>query len=87
MDGKIIFLVTAMVSAALAIGLGAVGAAIAQGNAAAKAMEGIARQPEAAGDISRTLLVAMAFMESLAIYTLLIALTLIFINPLTRFIE
>ncbi len=87
MDGRIVFLVVAMAGAAVAIAVGAAAVAVSQGNVAAKAMEGIARQPEAAGEISRTLLIAMAFMESLAIYTLLIALSLIFINPLARFLE
>jgi F-type H+-transporting ATPase subunit c len=87
MDGQTVFLVVAMAGAALAIAIGVSAVAISQGNVASKAMEGIARQPEVAGEISRTLLIAMAFMESLAIYTLLIALSLIFINPLARFIE
>jgi F-type H+-transporting ATPase subunit c len=61
---------------ALAVGLGlpiaVIGAALAQGRAAAAALEGIARQPDAAGDIRSTLILSLALIESLAIYALLI---------------
>ena len=60
---------------ALAVGLGlpiAAGlAALGQGRAAAAALEGIARQPEAAGDIRSTLILSLALIESLVIYVLL----------------
>jgi F-type H+-transporting ATPase subunit c len=46
-------------------------AALAQGNAASTAMEGIARQPEAAGDIRGALILSLALIESLVIYVLL----------------
>ncbi|MCE5218266.1 ATP synthase F0 subunit C [bacterium] len=61
---------------ALAVGLGlpiaVVGAALGQGRAAAAAMEGIARQPDAAGDIRFALILSLALIESLVIYALLI---------------
>ena len=60
---------------ALAVGLGVpiavLSAAIAQGKAATSAMEGIARQPEAAGKIQTAMIIALAFIESLVIYVLL----------------
>lgn len=65
------------VAAALAIGLSTIGPAIGQGNAAAKALEGMARQPEAAGDIRVSMILALAFMEALTIYGLLIAFMLL----------
>jgi F-type H+-transporting ATPase subunit c len=46
-----------------------------------KALEGITRQPEAAGDLRTTLLISMALLESTAIYVLLVILVLIFANP------
>jgi F-type H+-transporting ATPase subunit c len=46
------------------------------------AVEGIARQPEAEGKI-RVLLLSFAFMESLTIYGLVVALALLFANPFT----
>jgi len=64
-------------AAALAIAICTIFPAWAQGNATAKAMEAIGRQPEAAGEIRTTLIVALAFMEALTIYGLLIALLLL----------
>ncbi|MHB1418321.1 MAG: ATP synthase F0 subunit C [Bacillota bacterium] len=57
----------------IAIGLAALGSALGQGNAAASAMEGIARQPEASGEIRTTLLLALAFMEALTLFAFVIA--------------
>jgi F-type H+-transporting ATPase subunit c len=69
------------IAAALAIGLAAIGPGIGQGTAASKTVEGIARQPEAEGKLRATLLLSLAFMESLTIYGLVIALVLLFANP------
>lgn len=70
-----------VLAAALAVGLAAIGPGIGQGNAAGQAVEGIARQPEAEGKIRGTLLLTLAFMESLTIYGLVISLVLLFANP------
>lgn len=70
-----------VLAAALAIGLSSLGPGIGQGNASGQAVEGIARQPEAEGKIRGTLLLTLAFMESLTIYGLVIALVLLFANP------
>ena len=60
---------------AIAVGLGlpiaVLSAAYAQGRAATAAMEGMARQPDAAGDIRAALIVSLALIESLVIYALL----------------
>jgi F-type H+-transporting ATPase subunit c len=60
---------------ALAVGFGlpvaVLSAAIGQGRAAAAALEGMARQPEAAGSIRTAMIIALAFIESLVIYALL----------------
>ena len=71
-------------SAALAVGLGAIGPALAEGRAVASALDAIARQPEAAGTISRTLFVGLAMIETMAIYCLVIALLLLFANPFVK---
>ncbi|CEO88687.1 ATP synthase F0 subunit C [Syntrophaceticus schinkii] len=63
---------------ALVMGIATIGPALGQGTAAAKAMEGIARQPEVAGELRTTMILALAFMESLTIYGLLIAFMLLF---------
>lgn len=60
---------------ALAVGLGlpiaVLGAATAQGRTAAAALEGIARQPEAASRIQLAMIIGLALIESLVIYALL----------------
>ena len=63
----------AFLGVALAIGMAALGSALGQGKATAVAMEGIARQPEAAGEIRTTLLIALAFMEALTLFAFVIA--------------
>ena len=59
---------------AIAIGLGVFAPGMSEGLATAKAVEGIARNPGAAGLITRTMIVGQAITESNSIYALLIAL-------------
>lgn len=66
------------IGAGLAIGLGACGAAIGIGIAAGKALESAARQPEIYGKLNTMLLTSIVFMESIAIYALVVSLLLIF---------
>lgn len=68
-----------VIGAGLAIGLAGLGAGNGMGTAAAGALEGMARQPEEAGNIRATLILSFAFMESIAIYGLLISLLAIFV--------
>ena len=65
------------IAAALAIALSAMGVAIGQGMAASKAIESMARQPEMQGKLQSTMILAMGFMEALAIYGLVIAFMLL----------
>ncbi|MGI6225643.1 MAG: ATP synthase F0 subunit C [Peptococcales bacterium] len=65
------------IAAALSVAIATIAPALAQGNAAGKAMEAIARQPEAAGEIRTSLIISLAFMEALTIYGLLIAFLLL----------
>ena len=60
---------------------GAIAPALAEGRAIAAAMEAIARQPDAAATVSRTLFVGLAMIETMAIYCLVIALLLLYANP------
>jgi len=71
----------AMIASGLAVGLGSIGTGIGQGRAAMGALDAMARQPDEAGSITRTLFVALAMIESLAIYCLVIALIVLFANP------
>jgi len=63
--------------AALSVAIATIAPGLGQGNAAGKAMEAIARQPEAAGEIRTSLIISLAFMEALTIYGLLIAFLLL----------
>ena len=62
-------------------GLIVIGAGLGIGKIGGSAMDAIARQPEAEGKIRGTLLLSFAFMESLTIYGLVVALVLLFANP------
>lgn len=73
--------VISIIAAALAVAFGAIGPALAEGRAVAAAMDAIARQPEAAETLSRTLFVGLAMIETMAIYCLVIALLLLYANP------
>jgi len=64
--------------AGLGIGLAALGCGIGQGRAAGAALDGIARNPGAAGQIRGPMILGLALIESLAIYALLIAFLLVF---------
>ncbi|MEK9130694.1 MAG: ATP synthase F0 subunit C [Patescibacteria group bacterium] len=66
----------AMLGKALAIGIGAIGPGIGIGLIGMKAMEGIGRNPEAAGKIFVPMLLGMAFAEAIAIYALVVSFTL-----------
>lgn len=68
----------ALLGAGIAMGFGAIGPGIGEGFAAGKACEGIAHRPEEAGLITRTMLIGQAVSESTGIYSLVIALILIF---------
>lgn len=76
--------VVSILAAAFAVGMGAIGPALAEGKAVAAAMDAIARQPEASGVISRTLFVGLAMIETMAIYALVVALLILFANPFVR---
>lgn len=65
------------IAAALAIGLSTIGPGLGQGLAASKAMEAMARQPEASKDIRSSLILSLGLMEALTIYGLLIAFMLL----------
>lgn len=82
---KVIFAVGAMVAAAFAIGVGAVGAALGIGSAANAACNAVGRNPGVQGKIMMTMLVGMAMAESIAIYCLVISLVLLYANPYMRY--
>jgi F-type H+-transporting ATPase subunit c len=66
-------------ASAMAIGLGSLGPALAIGLLAAKAMEAIGRNPEAAPKVQTAMILAIAFAEAIAIYALVVALIIKFV--------
>ncbi|MEW6382312.1 MAG: ATP synthase F0 subunit C [bacterium] len=81
MDSMSLLKMVATFSAVIPIAIGSMGAALGMSKIGMAALEGIARQPEMAGRTFTTMLIAMALIEALAIYCLLISLILLFGNP------
>ncbi|MDR0821006.1 MAG: ATP synthase F0 subunit C [Oscillospiraceae bacterium] len=78
----------ALVLGASAIGSGAamiagIGPGIGEGYCAGKTVEAIARQPEAQGVLTRTMIIGDAIAETTGLYALVVALLLMFANPFT----
>ena len=67
------------IAAALSIAVGSLGPGIGIGLLAAKAMEALGRNPEAAGAIQQNMILAIAFAEAIAIYALVVAVIIIFV--------
>jgi F-type H+-transporting ATPase subunit c len=70
----------ANLGAGIAIGLGAIGAAIGEGYTASQASPAISRNPEMAGEVFKSMLVGQAIAESASIFALVVALVLLFTN-------
>jgi len=80
-EAKLKYYGVAALACGLAIGIAALGTGIGQGLGLKGATEGIARNPGASGKITTTLIIGLAMIESLAIYALVVALILLFVNP------
>lgn len=78
-EGADIIKAAAFLGAGISMGLGAIGPGIGEGFAGGKACEAIGKRPEEAGLLTRTMLVAQAVSESTGIYSLVVALLLLFV--------
>ena len=67
------------IGAAICMGVGAIGPAIGEGNAVGKALEGMARQPEATGTLRSTMIMGCAIAETTGIYALIVSLLILFL--------
>lgn len=67
--------------AGLCTSIGAIGPAIGEGGAVAKALESIGRQPECKSDVTSTMVLGCALAETTGIYSFVTALLLIFVAP------
>ena len=79
MEGADIIRAAALLGAGIAMGFGAIGPGIGEGYAAGRACEGISKRPEEAGLLTRTMLIGQAVSETTGIYSLVIALIMIFV--------
>lgn len=70
-----------LVAAGLIMAGGAIGAGIGDGLVSSRTVEGVARQPEARGQLLPLMLIGIGLIEALPIITLVFALILIFANP------
>lgn len=69
----------AKLGAGIGAGIAVLGAGIGIGNIGGKAVEGIARQPEAADDIRSNMIVAAALIEGVAFFAIVVCLLILFI--------
>lgn len=70
-----------IVMAGLTIAIGSIAPALGEARAVAQALGAMAQQPDESGNISRTLFVGLAMIESTAIYCFVVAMILLFANP------
>jgi len=85
MDSITIVAIISIITAGLTMAIGAIAPALAEGRAVDAALKAIAQQPDITTPLTRTLFVGLAMIESIAIYSLVIALVLIFANPFCNY--
>jgi F-type H+-transporting ATPase subunit c len=73
--------IASIITAGVTIAIGAIGPALGEGRAVARALSAMAQQPDEIGSLTRTLFVGLAMIESTAIYCFVISMILIFANP------
>jgi F-type H+-transporting ATPase subunit c len=79
------FYIICVIAAGFGMAIATIGTALGQGLSISRAVEGVARQPEASGKITVTMIIGLAMIESLAIYALVVALIILFANPFAKF--
>ncbi len=78
------FFITTVFVAGFGIAIAAFGGSMGQAWSIKEAMKGIARNPEASGKITVTMLIGLAMIESLVIYTLVVELILLYAYPMAK---
>ena len=81
MDSITLIGMASVVTAGLTVAIGSIGPALGEGRSVAQALSSIAQQPDETNNITRTLFVGLAMIESTAIYCFVVAMILIFANP------
>jgi F-type H+-transporting ATPase subunit c len=86
MDKTTLIGVASIVMAAFCMAIGSIGPALGEAKAIAQALTSMAQQPDESATISRTLLIGLAMIESIAIYCFVIAIVLIYANPFWNYV-
>jgi F-type H+-transporting ATPase subunit c len=81
MDSISLIGMASVVTAGLTIAIGSIGPSLGEGRSVAAALSSIAQQPDETNNITRTLFVGLAMIESTAIYCFVVSMILIFANP------
>jgi F-type H+-transporting ATPase subunit c len=81
MDSATYIALASIWTAGFTISIGCIGPALGEGRSVASALSSMAQQPDAASTITRTLFVGLAMIESVAIYSFVVSMILIFANP------
>jgi len=81
MDSMTLIATASIITAGVTMAVGCFGPAMGQGRAVSTALSALAQQPDAAPTITRTLFVGLAMIESMAIYSFVIAMIILFANP------
>ncbi len=80
-DAQLSYYAMAVIGCTIGIGIAALGTGIGMGNCIGRACEGVARNPGVSNKIMTTMIVGLALIESLAIYTLVVVLIVFFVKP------
>ena len=75
-----------IIAVALCVAIGGIGPAFGESNVAANALRSMAQQPDESSNITRTLFVSMAMIESTAIYAFVITILILYANPFWNYI-
>jgi F-type H+-transporting ATPase subunit c len=78
-NGADLVQVAKFLAAGLCMGIGSLGPGIGIGNVVAHALDSTARQPEMRGPLFSTMIIGCAFVETTAIYALLVSIILLFV--------
>lgn len=82
MDDLTLIGLASVTTAGITIAIGSVGPALGEGRALAQALNALAQQPDESSTITRTLFVGLAMIESTAIYCFVVAMILLYANPI-----
>lgn len=86
MDTITVISLVSIITAGFTTSLGCIAPALSEGKAVAAALTSLAQQPDASSTITRTLFVGLAMIESMAIYSFVVSMILIFANPFWNYI-